>query len=174
MLDTAWSLSVLHSGTEDRCSSCSFDLHYSPSSVLCTSEESYFEACSTALSGEGQHWALPQETARPTGDNSPHSQQVPQGCGGIHEGITGSLSQETGSQRGDLQKPNLIIFSEKSMKQLFLLSKGRMSTAVYSDCTVTVNRWYICNEGKHVMFPLPKLLPTDISTNKQKHLSSRA
>lgn len=63
--------------------------------------------------------------------------------------------------------------SEKSMKQLFLLSKGRMGMAVYSDYTVTLNRWYICNKGKHVMFPLPKLLPTGISTNKQKHLSSR-
>ena len=68
----------------------------------------------------------------------------------------------------DLQKLSLLLFSAKSIKQLFSLSKGRAGTAVYFDYTVTVNRWYICNIGKYVMFPLPKLLPTGISTTKQK------
>lgn len=70
---------------------------------------------------------------------------------------------------GDLQRLSLILLSVKSIKQLFLLSKGRAGTAVYFDCTDTVSRWYICNTGKYVMFPLPKLLPTGISTTtKQK------
>ena len=70
---------------------------------------------------------------------------------------------------GDLQKLSLILLSAKSIKKLFLLSKGRVGTAVYFDYADTVNRWYICNTGKYVMFPLPKLLPTGISiTTKQK------
>lgn len=36
-----------------------------------------------------------------------------------------SLSQETGSQRDDLKKPSLILFSEKSIKQLFFAFQGK-------------------------------------------------
>jgi len=84
----------------------------------------------------------------------------------VHHRILAALS-------GDLQKLSLILFSAKSIKQLFFLSKGR-GTAVYFDYTLTVNRQYICNTGKYVTLPLPELLPTSTSTmTKQKCVSSR-
>lgn len=140
MLDTAWPLPALPSVTEERTQQLLLWLVLlSLPCALHIRRKILWSMSHCSLWGS-QHWALPQETARLIGDSSPHSQQVsvPQGCGGIHEGLTGSLSQETGSQRGDLQKPNLILFQKSQWNNYFCFPKEEW---VWQSTLTTLSHW---------------------------------